>query len=178
MSPTAFQNPVKDSVPKINQEIAVGEDLAFQCAWWTFERIVWTLFVLIIACDLAGLFGRGPLAHAHLQNSAIDMKYDRIARYGTPSTVTINLAPGTAVKGEYHLYVSQSLVDQLGTERVIPQPKTTAIGTDGLTYTFPDSGPGRATVEFSLQPAKPGHFHFTVQVPGTPPLQAGVFVMP
>ncbi len=53
--------PVEDSVAKVNDEIAVGEDLNFQRRWWRFENAAWMFFGLIILLDLAGLFGRGPL---------------------------------------------------------------------------------------------------------------------
>jgi hypothetical protein len=57
--------PVEDTVPKIGNELAVGEDLEFQRRWWRFERVVWTIFLLILVADLAGLLGRGPLSKTH-----------------------------------------------------------------------------------------------------------------
>jgi hypothetical protein len=178
MGAVEFQKPVEDSVDKVNDEIAVGEDLVFQRRWWNFERIVWSIFLLIILCDVAGVFGRGPLAHAHMQNAAIRMKYERIARFGTPSTVEITFEPsGLQPDGKFHLFASESLVDELGTQRVIPAPETTSIGSGGLSYTFPAT-PGKATAQFALQPSKPGLFDFAVQAPGAPALHARVFVMP
>ena len=50
--------PVTDSVPKINDELAVGEDLAFQRRWWRFENAVWIFFALLVILDLIGAFGR------------------------------------------------------------------------------------------------------------------------
>ena len=57
----SFTKPVEDSVAKVNDEIAVGEDLEFQRKWWRFENIAWIFFALIIVLDVAGLFGRGRL---------------------------------------------------------------------------------------------------------------------
>jgi hypothetical protein len=45
MSGAAFEKPVTDPVAKINKELAVGEDLAFQRRWWRFEGVVWAIFV-------------------------------------------------------------------------------------------------------------------------------------
>lgn len=178
MSRLEFQKPVEDSVQKVNQEVAVGEDLDFQRVWWKFERVVWSLFLLIIAADIAGLFGRGPLSHAHMENRSIRVKYERIARYGTPSMVSVAFQPSALQPdGKFHLFVSESLVNELGTERVIPSPESTVIGNGGLSYTFPAT-PGKATAQFALQPAKPGSSDFTVEVPGDAPLHAHVFVMP
>jgi hypothetical protein len=51
--------PVEDSIAKINAEVAVGEDLAFQKKWWVFERWVWIVFTLILLLDLSGAPGHG-----------------------------------------------------------------------------------------------------------------------
>jgi hypothetical protein len=159
-------------------EVAVGEDLAFQRRWWKFERVVWSIFLLIIVSDIAGLFGRGPLANAHMENSAMRVKYERVARYGTPSMIEIAFEPAALQPdGKFHLFASQSLVDELGTQRVIPSPESTAVGGGGLSYTFPAT-PGKATAKFAMQPSKPGVFHFSLQAAGAPPLQARVVVMP
>ena len=68
-----------DSVAKINEELAVGEDLGFQRRWWRFERGVWIFFVVVIILDVAGLFGRGPLAYASA-NSATTEEVLELAR--------------------------------------------------------------------------------------------------
>ena len=57
--------PVEDTVQKINNELAVGEDLEFQRKWWKVERGIWIFFLLLIIADLLGAFGRGWLAKAH-----------------------------------------------------------------------------------------------------------------
>ena len=87
-----FSTPVKDSVAKVNDEIEVGENLDFQRKWWRFENVVWVLFTLIIVLDLAGLFGRGPIAKAERRSAdgTIDVKYERIERTDSPSILTIS----------------------------------------------------------------------------------------
>ena len=179
MSSTPAMQPVDDSIAKINQEVAVGEDLEFQRRWWRFEKIAWAAFVLILVLDLAGVFGRGPLAHAERRTSdgAMDVKYDRIARSQTPSILNINFGPAAIHNGSIQIYVSESLVDELGTQRVIPAPTTTVIGEGGLTYTFPANGPP-ATLKMALQPSTPGLYRFVLEVPGSPPVHASIFVVP
>ena len=60
MATKTLTKPVQDSVAKVNDEVAVGEDLEFQRKWWRFENAAWVFFTLIIILDLCGLFGRGP----------------------------------------------------------------------------------------------------------------------
>ena len=177
MSQVAFEKPVEDSVPKINEEIAVGEDLEFQRRWWRFEHAVWVFFALLLAADLAGLFGRGPLAKAHIANSAGVVDYDRIQRTTTPSMIRIHLAPADIQDGKVKLFVSQSMIASLGTERVIPQPESSVVGQDGITYTFAATSIP-ATAAFAVQPDGPGLVHFTIQVPGAEPWHGRVVIMP
>ncbi len=172
-------DPIGDSVAKINDEVAVGEDLRFQRRWWRFEHIVWKFFVLVIALDMAGLFGRGPLAEADMRSAdgSFNVHYERIERTGTPSMLIVTLQRAAFVNGVATLYVNDSVVGDLGAQRVIPQPATTLIGDGGLTYTFPGRAPP-ADVRIELQPAGPGRFPIAIGVPGHAALSANVWVMP
>jgi hypothetical protein len=171
--------PVSQSAPRVNNEIEVGEDLEFQRKWWRFENFAWILFSLIIVLDLAGLFGRGPIAKAERRTAdgTIDVKYERIERTESPSILTIDFGPSAIHDGKIKLYISESLVKGLGTQRVVPAPLETMIGDGGLTYTFSASKPP-ASVDLALQPSGPGIYHFTVGVVNAEPVQARVFVVP
>jgi hypothetical protein len=159
--------------------LKLGEDLEFQRKWWRFENFAWILFTLIIVLDLAGLFGRGPIAKAErgAADGTIDVKYERIERADSPSILTIDFGPSAIHDGKIKLYISESLVKGLGTQRVVPAPTETTIGDGGLTYTFPASEPA-ATVDLALQPSAPGIYDFTIGVANAEPIQAKVFVVP
>jgi len=171
------QKPVEDSVARINDEVAVGEDLDFQRRWWKFENAVWIFFAIVLLCTFAGLLGRGPLATTHRGNASLDIQYERIARTGTPNMLEVKFTPQAIRNGRVQLFVSDSIVKQFGAQRVIPAPLETSIGEGGLTYTFPASAPP-ASVKFALQPDGPGIFHFAVGIPGEPPVEAKVIVLP
>jgi len=180
MMPQSFATkPLEDSVAKVNDEVAVGEDLEFQRKWWKFEKAVWIVFALVLILDLAGVFGRGWLAKEErkAQDGSLDVKYERIERTSTPSIMTINFDKSAIRNGQVMLYVSESLVKELAAQRVIPAPSTTIVGDDGLTYVFPASE-APASVEFALEPTGPGLRHFLIQVPGSQPVQGAVVVMP
>jgi hypothetical protein len=174
-----FSKPVKDSVAKVNNEIEVGENLDFQRKWWRLENVVWIFFSLVIVLDLAGLFGRGPIAKAERRSAdgTIDVKYERIERTDSPSILSINFGPSAIQDGKIHLYVSESLVKGLGTQRVVPAPLETSIGNGGLTYIFPASTLP-ASVDLALEPEGPGLYDFTVGIHGAAPVHAKVFVVP
>jgi hypothetical protein len=176
---TEFSKPLDDTIAKVDEEVAVGEDLEFQRKWWKFEHAVWIFFTLLLMLTLAGVFGRGPIAKAERRpiDESIDVKYDRIQRTGTPSIVTVNFRSSAIRNDKVDLFVSGSMVKELGAQRVVPSPERAVVGGDGLTYTFPVSGLP-SYVEFALEPTGPGLRHLTIQVVGLKPVNADIFVMP
>jgi hypothetical protein len=179
MDGRADTTPVQDSVARINHEVAVGEDLKFQRSWWKFERLIWIFFVLIIALDLAGAFGRGPLAHARMRapDDSIDVRYERVERTGTPSMMSVTLGAGAVRDGIARLFVSDSVVSGLGAQRIVPQPSTTVVGSSGFTYTFPVNG-SQGVIRIELQPSSAGRYAFTIGTPGAQMLEGSVIVVP
>jgi len=87
--------PVDDQVPKVSEEIAVGENLEFQRRWWRFERAVWATFLILIICDLTGLFGHGWLSktRASVPDGSLSVEYERTERVNTPSSMTPLFGP-------------------------------------------------------------------------------------
>lgn len=170
---------VEDSVPKVDDEVAVGENLAFQRRWWVFERVVWAFFLLVIVCDLAGLFGDGWLAKAHASTAdgSLTLAYDRIERANTPSTMFMRFGQSAIRDGRIEVFVSDSVVKELGAERIAPQPMISSIGEGGITYSFPATA-APAQVEIQLQPATPGPHRFRIRMAGQPPIVRSIFVMP
>ena len=159
--------PIEDSVAKVGNELAVGEDLGFQRKWWRFERGVWIVFALIVLLDVLGAFGRGPLANAKLLSPAhlMNIEYERIERFSTPSILTVHFSPAAIHDGKVQLWVSESVVKTLGNQRIVPQPASSMIGNGGILYTF-QSSPLPDSVQFALQPAYPGVSHIELRVPG------------
>ena len=168
-----------NEVPKVDNAIAIGEDLAFQERWWKFERVVWSFFLLILLADVLGMFGRGWLSKAKLTSpdSGMIVDYERVERASTPSILRIQFGPDSIENGAVHLFVSESLVRELGTQRIVPQPENSILGGGGITYTFPVRG-GASEIQFALQPSFPGVHQFVMQVPGKQPVSAHVVVVP
>lgn len=171
--------PVEDTVPKVSGELAVGENLQFQRRWWTFERIIWPIFVIIVLFDLLGGLGHGWLAKARAgtPGGALTLDYERIERANSPSTMTLHFGPAAITAGRIQVYVSNSVVETLGAQRIAPQPATSSIGQDGITYTFPASA-GPADVQIQFQPSDPGIHRFRIDVPNVTSISARVLVLP
>ncbi len=179
MPAMAQTKPVEDSVPQINNEFAVGSDLAFQAGWARFERIAWILLTVFLLLSLAGVFGRGPVANAEKKASdgSIDVKYERVQRFGTPSVLTVQFPASSIKDGTVQLWADDSLVKPLGTQRVVPQPQSSVIGDGGILYTF-RATKVPASVEFQTQPAVIGSSQLKLRVPGKAEFTANIFVVP
>lgn len=177
MAEVAFQKPVGDSVPKINDEVAVGEDLEFQRRWWRFERTIWIVFGLILVATATGVFGAGPLAHRKTSNDAMYVEYDGVDRAESPAMLRVSFKPEVIHEGKVQLFVSESVVKELGAQRIIPAPESSTVGGGGITYVF-SATTAPASVAFALQPASPSVTHFTVRVPGQPGITERIVTMP
>ena len=179
MPDTKFAEPVQDDIPKVDDTIAVGEDLEFQKKWWRFEHATWIIFGLLLLADVFGAFGRGYLSKAELRTSdqTLFVKYERVERASTPSIMTVEVEPAAVQDGKVQLFVSQSLIKQLGNQRISPQPASSVLNANGITYTFPVSS-APAIVEFAMQPSFPGIHEFALQVPGFSAVHARVAVVP
>ena len=179
MPDTLSAEAIQDSVPKIDNTVAVGEDLEFQRKWWRFERAIWIFFLVILLADVLGVFGRGYFAKAELRapDQSIFVKYERTQRASTPSIMTIEFGPTAVHDGKVQLFVSESLIRQLGNQRISPQPSASVLSQQGITYSFPiTSAP--AVVEFAMQPSFPGIHAFSLQVPGSPAVRSSIVVVP
>lgn len=176
---TPKTSPVEDSVSKVNNELAVGSDPEFQIRWERFESIVWVVLTIFILLSLAGVFGRGPAAKAHKQASdgSLDVKYERVQRFGTPSVMTVNFPQSSIHDGSVQLWASDNLVKPLGAQRVVPQPTQSVIGGGGILYTFPATTTP-TSIEFQTQPSALGSSELRLKVPGRAELDLSVFVMP
>jgi len=139
MATKPVTKPVQDSVARVNNEVAVGEDLDFQRKWWRFENAAWAFFTLIIVLDLAGLFGRGPIAKAERRTAdgTIDVKYERIERTDSPSIMTIRFGPSAIQDGKIQLYVSNSLSNRWGPSGLSLRRKTPLSGKADSLIPFP-----------------------------------------
>lgn len=179
MSTEPITSPIEDSVPKVSEEVAVGEDLQFQRRWWRFERIAWTVLMALLLCDVLGLFGRGWLAKAEQRtpDGALTLKYERVARASTPSIMTLEFGSSAIRDGRIVVFVSDSVVKPLGAQRIAPQPAMSNVGDGGVTYAFLASKPP-ATVQIALEPSFPGYHRFRIQTQGGAPIDASIFVMP
>ena len=87
---------VSDTVGKVNDEVAVGEDLRFQERWWIVERALWVVFLLVIAAGVSGILGRGGVfsrGYFAAPDGSCTVEYERVAHFGTPLRLILHFNP-------------------------------------------------------------------------------------
>ena len=180
MPTAAPTKPVEDTVAKVDDAVAVGEDLEFQRKWWRFSNVIWSFFLLLLVCDLLGLFGRGFLAIAKAApaTNSFFLDYERIERAGTPSIMTIHFSPEAVHEGKIQFFLSESVIKKLGAQRISPQPASSTLTSNGVNYTFPADGTGPAIVEISLSPSFPGRQTFDIHLADGSGVSGHILVMP
>lgn len=150
----------------IDQDLDLADDHAFESRWWRIEIAVWTFLTLCLLCGLSGIFGRGPLANREVDSAdgALQIRYERVARYQTPAVMQIRIHPQLYRDGKAYLWVNRTLIEDMGSQRIIPQPQTTTPGADGMAYIFPVEDASRPiSISFALQPGTPGIFEQEVR---------------
>jgi hypothetical protein len=178
-SPQPVSERVLDHIPRVENAVSVGEDLDFQRRWWRFEKAAWVLLAFVLLADALGAFGRGWLARGerYTSDGSLRLRYERIERTGTPSNLIVDFGPSAVRDGKARLFASETIVKELGAQRIIPQPTLSEIGPGGVTYTFPANG-SPATATIALQPSFPGIHHIELHVPGAEPVRATIVVLP
>lgn len=135
---------------KVNDELEVGFDEAFERRWSLAERVGRVVMVLVTAAGLAGLLGRGPYSHRteKIAESDLAVDFEPIARSQTGTQVTIHLNNPTSAP-TVNLFISSNAVEPMGLQRILPQPVITKTVKDGLMLTIAVP-PGSIDVDLRL----------------------------
>lgn len=148
----------------------IREDMRFQRRYWLFERVGWTILILIVAAAAAGAFAGGPLSAATGTGEGLEAAYERFARRGVETRLTVTLPASRT------LWVQG--MDGFDVTGLEPAPATVRRERTGLAYDFaPGTGPAVAT--FLLKPRDWGRQRVTLAArPDAPPTVLAMFVYP
>jgi hypothetical protein len=149
------------SIGEGDDRLVLGQDSDFETAWWRIEVGLWIFLTAVLICALSGLLGKGPLSHKEVDtpDQALEVRYERIAHYKSPSILTVRIRPELFRDGKAYLWLNRVIINDLGAQRVIPQPEQTFPGETGIAYLFPAEDASRPLmVSFALEPSKAGVF--------------------
>lgn len=142
---------------------------------WRFERFGWGVIAFVLLAGFAGLFGDGPLASVSVASAdgGALVRYDRIVRHGTPTEITLHLAPAGGVDTIVVVSLDEKYLGDIDVRDVSPSPLGVRASSGRVEYRLLRLSPTEPmTVVFSVQPgaagvrrALLGTSHGTLQLP-------------
>ena len=128
--------------------IDIDEDFKFQQREWLFQKVGWVVIWLLLVAALLGVFGKGPLSEAQVNDptGVLTVNYTRLERYRSPTTMEVIVGPDQASGGKFAITLDRQFVDRIDIERIDPEPDSVKSEMSRIAY------------EFELEdPAQPAH---------------------
>lgn len=112
-----------------NRRIAARE-------WWA-ERIGWVAISIILIAALLGAFGPGLLSHreAISGDGRLTVDYYLVQRHSAPSELRLRFEPDANAEFA-QLAFSQSFVDEIKLESIMPSPSSISLQGERVVYDF------------------------------------------
>lgn len=135
---------------------------------------------LVLLATLLGLFGDGILSRAQSGSlQTFSVSYDRLLRSSAPAQYRFRVNPAALDGDSLRLRISQSLVDRMEVESIVPQPTRQIAGPGYTEFVFAVMAGHRiAQVDFRYRPATFGRQRGTASIAGAHPLAIDQFVYP
>lgn len=145
--------------------------MRFQRRYWLFERVGWSMLVLLIAAAAAGTFAGGPLSAATATGAALSADYERFARRGVDTRLTVTLPARRSLRIQG--------AEGFDIAAVEPRPAKERSDRGGLAYDFAaGAGDGATTVTFRLTPRHWGMQHLRLATDDGAPATLDILVYP
>lgn len=157
----------------------LNSDRAFQEKFWTFERVAWIFFALVVLAGLAGFTGRGgSFADATVSGPTGSIHYPRVTRWLTRDELRLALPPGTSGQAVVELDQGFSRIFEI--EKIQPTPAESHATGEGQRLVFDLRPPdGRKELIFHVRGSQPLLGGRTwMRINGGPPLFFSSVVLP
>ncbi|MFM7028077.1 MAG: hypothetical protein ACKOXK_05300 [Chakrabartia sp.] len=132
----------------------VGEDRAFQEAYWSAQRLCWGLMGGLLLAALLGLLGaEGPFAHRHVRAGSAQLDHPRTMRWNAPDQLMIRARP--AADGWINLQLPADFADRFELEGSTPEAAASLAGPAGAILRFRAATPQPGLIILRLRPRVP-----------------------
>ncbi|MPY69268.1 MAG: hypothetical protein GEU92_04190 [Alphaproteobacteria bacterium] len=156
----------------------VSEDMGFQTAEWTVERIAWgALFGLVVLACL-GLFSVGPLSSTTIRDGTgrLQAELDRFYRNGATENMRLRVEAGPG--DETRILLGAAFLDAFTVEAMQPEPSESRSVPGGLELLFRRGENAPLSVYLSLRPDAIGFTRSEIGLAGGGKVALGQFIYP
>ncbi len=172
--------PSMQGADRVNGELEVGFDEAFERRWRRAEQAGRVVMVGFVVASLAGLLGRGPYSHqtGKLGDASLVVDFEPVARSQTGTQVTFHLRNTTDAPA-LNLFIGGKLIEPMGLQHILPEPVKSQAVEGGLMLTIAvPPHTADAAVRLMLMPVDIGAKHLVARVENHPALQWTQVVVP
>lgn len=161
--------------------LQIDEDMRFQRLNWAAERIAWSFLSLVILAALLGLFSRGPLSKTEARDvdGALRVTYERFLRYGTASSLDIEVTSLATQAEHVELRLRGPMLHDLQIQTVRPNPLESRLAEDGWVMAFPVGDKGSTSlIRMEIRPEALATLEGEIAIEGRQPARLSTFVYP
>jgi hypothetical protein len=161
--------------------LQIDEDMRFQRLNWAAERIAWSALSLVILAALLGLFSRGPLSETEARDAdgAVRITYERFLRYGTASSLDIEITFPATQTEHVELRLRGPMLHGLLVQTVRPEPLESRLAEDGWVMVFPVADKGSTSlIRMEIRPEALATLEGEIAIGGQQPARLSSFVYP
>lgn len=165
----------------VNEELEVGFNQQFERRFYRVSLIGRLVMLVFVIGAAAGLYGHGPYSHATVRASdgSIWADYELVARYDTPTMVTVHMPNNSDQPRSVRLRLGNHFTEPLGFQRTIPLPNATHIDRQGMVLEYvvaPQQSD--AMVRIALKPSTVGPVTTSIQPFSGPAFGWSQFIVP
>lgn len=150
-----------DEAP-IQPSLSIEQSPLFQRREWRIRSVSSVLFAAVLVAAGLGVFGGGPLASARARADGLTVDYERFARHGRASTLTVRVEASASER--LTIAIENGYFSDARFESIFPRPMETVDTGDTQRFTFASSPGAPVVIRFAYLPPPPGRHEGRVRV--------------
>ena len=147
---------------------------------WLIQRIGWVVMFILLVAAATGLFGHGPVVDREKQSpdGTMSVEYYAVQRHAAPSHLYIRFRQ-TTPNEPVRLSISRQFVDSIKLESITPEPFSTVMEDEQVTYSFRAfNRTGAGQMVFRYQSDSFGPVEYDLRLNEGPSVRLSHFVCP
>jgi hypothetical protein len=142
----------KHEVERPKFSLDLDESIELHEASWKFQKIGWIFIYGIVVCAAIGLFGNGVFSKKTIQQSGVNLEFDKFLRHEAEFPIKLRSQGNTKLNT---VEIPQEYLRNFKVENIVPEPTETSIEGENVVFAF-DTAHNQSAV-FYLVPKQRGN---------------------